>query len=152
MIIPRQVIKSKGFTLIELMIVVAIIGILAAISYPSYTSHITKTYRKSGQVDLMAAAQAAERFYTQNFTYVGFSLGTAATDEYVNWSPTDGNVASKHYTLNVVTAAANSFTLRAVPAGAQVGDGAMEIDADGSRRWDADDDADAASGQTYWGN
>mgnify|MGYP000423826004 CR=1 FL=1 len=142
--------KNIGFTLIELMIVVAIIGILAAIAYPSYTDSVTGTFRKDGQADLLGASQAAERFYTANFTYVGFSLGTASTDEYLNWSPSDGSEANKHYTLSVASSTANTYTIRAVPAGGQAGDGAIEIDADGSRRWDPANDATAASGQTHW--
>lgn len=62
--------KTKGFTLIELMIVVAIVGILAAIAYPSYTEYVRRTHRTEIAGVLMEQSQALERFYTKNGTYV----------------------------------------------------------------------------------
>ena len=63
--------KTKGFTLIELMIVVAIVGILAAIAYPSYTEYVRRTHRTEIAGILMEQSQVLERFYTKNSTYVG---------------------------------------------------------------------------------
>ncbi len=63
--------KNNGFTLIELMIVVVILGILAAIAYPSYQEQVRQTRRANAQADLMELASYMERFYTENFTYVG---------------------------------------------------------------------------------
>jgi type IV pilus assembly protein PilE len=64
--------RSLGFTLIEVMIVVAIIGILAAIAYPSYQNQVQKTRRADAKSSLMELAQGAERFYSQNGTYDGY--------------------------------------------------------------------------------
>ncbi|MGQ7815624.1 type IV pilin protein [Metapseudomonas furukawaii] len=76
---------SAGFTLIELMIAVAIVGILAAIAYPSYQSYVIRSGRTDGQAALMEIMQAQERHYSQNQTYTtnlgaganGLNLGVA---------------------------------------------------------------------------
>lgn len=61
--------KSKGFTLIEVMIVVAIVGILAAIAYPSYQDHIRKTRRAEAAANLLNAAQLLERGFSRTGSY-----------------------------------------------------------------------------------
>ncbi|MDW7601742.1 prepilin-type N-terminal cleavage/methylation domain-containing protein, partial [Stenotrophomonas maltophilia] len=55
---------ARGFTLIELMIVVAVVAILAAIAYPSYSEHVRKSRRAQAKADLVEYAQLAERFHT----------------------------------------------------------------------------------------
>ncbi|MGC8732116.1 MAG: type IV pilin protein [Halothiobacillaceae bacterium] len=66
--------SSKGFTLIELMIAVAIVGILAAIAYPSYQQYVLKTRRAAAQGCLQELAQWMERYYTSNMTYANANL------------------------------------------------------------------------------
>lgn len=61
--------RNQGFTLIEVMIVVAIIGILAAIAYPSYDEYIKRGYRAEGQALLSDAAARQERYYSQNYKF-----------------------------------------------------------------------------------
>jgi type IV pilus assembly protein PilE len=68
--------KSKGFTLVELMITVAIIAILASIALPSYQSHITNMRRTSAQACLLELVQFTERYYSNSMTYVGATLPT----------------------------------------------------------------------------
>ncbi|MCC4620365.1 type IV pilin protein, partial [Xanthomonas cassavae CFBP 4642] len=63
---------GNGFTLIELMIVVAVVGILAAVAYPSYAEHIRKSRRAQAKADLVEYAQMAERSHTTNNTYASF--------------------------------------------------------------------------------
>lgn len=61
---------SKGFTLIEVMIVVVIIGILASIAYPSYQEYVRRANRAEGQAFLQDIAARQERYFSQNNTYV----------------------------------------------------------------------------------
>ncbi len=61
--------RASGFTLIELMITVTIIGIVAAIAYPSYNTHVLRTHRSEGKAMLAQAVADQERFFTSNTTY-----------------------------------------------------------------------------------
>lgn len=74
---------QTGFTLIELLIAVAIIGILAAIAYPSYTGYVERARLSDGQAGLMQAAGEMERCYTRNYSYEASCLQTNASPEGV---------------------------------------------------------------------
>ena len=65
----RAAVAQHGMTLIELMIVVAIIAIITAVAYPSYQDHIRKARRAEGKSALLKALQLEERFYTAEQTY-----------------------------------------------------------------------------------
>ena len=67
--------RHQGFTLIEVMIVVAIIGILGAIAYPAYQDYVLKGRRAEGRAALMEFMHQQERFATQNGTYLAVNLG-----------------------------------------------------------------------------
>jgi type IV pilus assembly protein PilE len=71
----------SGFTLVELLIVVAITGLLAALAYPSYASYMTGARRIEGQSALLDIMQKQERYYSQNNTYVPFSSTPSEPDE-----------------------------------------------------------------------
>ena len=70
--------KNKGFTLVELMITVAIIGILSAIAMPSYLEYARKSKRTEAKVELLKIAQLQESYYVQNLSYASGFNGTAA--------------------------------------------------------------------------
>ena len=61
--------KSRGFTLIELMVVAAIVAVLAAIGYPTYLNHVRKTARAEAKVRLLQVAQLQERYFTEQNSY-----------------------------------------------------------------------------------
>jgi len=124
----------KGFTLIELMIVVAIVAILTAVAYPSYQDSLTKGRRSDAQGVLMAFAGAVERHYTNNSTYVGAADAGGVPIIFATEAPLDG--AAKYYTLSVPVSTASTYTLRATPKNAQAGDGYLEILSTGVKRWE----------------
>jgi type IV pilus assembly protein PilE len=70
--------RNQGFSLIELMIAVAIAGILSAVAYPSYVSYIEKGRRAECRSGLLKSMQQQERFFTQRNTYVTFTSGTTS--------------------------------------------------------------------------
>ncbi len=124
---PRRDHCADGFTLVELLIVVAIIAILATIAYPSYREHLQKTRRADCEGAMLEMAGALERHYTENNTYAGFQLGTGK--DFVDQCPRDPN-ESATYNLTLPTANASNFTIKAAPTGAQTGDrcGTLTLD------------------------
>lgn len=88
--------KSRGFTLIELMITVVVIGVLSAIAFPSYTESVRKSKRAEGRTAMMEVLQQQERYMTQNNTYLAF-LSSATDTPFKNFSGDNRNTAA--YTI-----------------------------------------------------
>lgn len=113
--------RSRGFTLIELMIVVGILGVLAAIAYPNYSEYVQRSNRSEGQALLNDAAASQERFFAQNNRYVT----TAADIAKLGLRGTSGTTVKSDngkYTLTVGTSANDGgYTLTATQ---NFGDGA----------------------------
>tara|TARA_B110000467_G_C18234287_1_gene430591 strand:- start:135 stop:644 length:510 start_codon:yes stop_codon:yes gene_type:complete len=106
--------RMFGFTLIEVMIVVAIVGILAAIAYPSYVDYVTRANRAEASRELIRIANLQEQFFVDTRTYtdtlsqLGLGLGVNFTTETNNYIIT-----------SVINAAGTTFTLTAVTNGIQ---------------------------------
>ena len=133
--------QTKGFTLIELMIVVMVVGILAMIAIPAYQGQVTKARRGDAQAVLLSLSNAMERYYTQNNTFVGAALGGGGI--FPNQSPLDG--ATKYYNLSIAASSATSYTLQAAPINGQAGDGCLEMLSLGTRTHYAADDCTGAT-------
>lgn len=112
--------RQPGFTLIELMITVAIIGILSAIAYPSYTQYVLRANRAEARGILLESVQFLERNYTTANRYDQTSGGVAIALPYLT-SPKTG---TKKYDITAAygAAPAQTFTLSATPAGVMSGD------------------------------
>jgi type IV pilus assembly protein PilE len=137
--------KLRGFTLIELMVVIVIVGVLISIALPGYKDYVLRTNRTAAQADMLAAAQAMEKHYAINFTYAGTASGTTFPAE----APTDSTV--KRYDLTLPAADPNEFLLQATPKGAQTGDGILQINGLGQRFWDKNSDGDISDiGENNW--
>ncbi|MEE9423150.1 MAG: type IV pilin protein [Gammaproteobacteria bacterium] len=109
---------TKGFTLIELMITVAIVGILAGIAYPSYQEQVRSSRRAECGGALMGLANAMERHFTTNNSYLGAgatagNTGTPIPAVYNATCPLDGGTAT--YDLTIDAATQTSYTLHAAP-------------------------------------
>lgn len=123
--------KARGLTLIELMIVVAVIGILAAIAYPSYQDQIRKSRRSAAQSVLMDAAQKEQQLFLDVRSYSA-AANTAELQAAPLRVAVPNNVASSYTFSIAVTTPAGSpptFTATAAPQGGQTADacGSMSV-------------------------
>lgn len=126
--------KISGFTLIELMIVVAIIGIIIAIAYPSYQDSIRRANRIDAQGEMMAIANNLQKFRIANFSFAKSdgSFVTLADVGATNRIPASGATL---YNIALSNQTAGTWTLTATPTGVQTGNGHLVLNHRGQRCW-----------------
>ena len=141
---------KKGFTLIELMIVVAIIGILAAIAYPSYQEYVIRTHRADAQAELMRLAGELQKYKIVHHNYADVTLADIGGATIF---PKQGTT---YYALNEITnsdgtpitAQSSSWVLVAIPQNNQTTDGILCLNDDGQRNRDTAANATAVTCRT----
>lgn len=151
--------RQRAFSLIEILVVLAVVAVLLAVAVPVYNGYSVRAYRTQVQADLLRCAQGMERHAALTMGY-GNAIdvdGDGHGDQ--STGPVTENlcrVVSTHYRVTVRAADAARFVLRAEAVGATspvAADGALELDASGERRWDRNDDGDFDDdGERRWGS
>jgi type IV pilus assembly protein PilE len=119
---PTHGADQRGFSLIELMVVVAIVAIIAAVAIPNYTGYVNRTRRVEAQTALQDAAQFMQRFYAANNRYDTSVAGTALTlPVNIRTVPVNTTGTATYYNLTVQTTA-NTYTLTATPVNLMASD------------------------------
>ena len=121
---------ETGFTLIELMVVVALVGIISAIAYPSYQNYIADTYKSQAVADLNICAMALERHFSNDFRYTGAVINSTAASLCPDQSPGKGTAK---YDVTLAAVSTTTFTVRAKPVGGgSCGGNCVELEQDGT--------------------
>lgn len=130
--------RQQGFTLLELMIIVAIIGVLAAIAYPSYQEYVRRSHHGDMQSEMMRISQEAQRYFTSRRNFNGMTLANLGSNGSF---PTN----NPRYNLAITTQPSagnanihNRWVLTATPvaSSSQAGYGTIKLNSDGHKCWE----------------
>jgi type IV pilus assembly protein PilE len=124
--------NSGGFTLIEAMIVVTIIGILAAIAYPAYQNQIVKGHRAAAQAFMMEIAQREQQMFLDRRSYVAAD-GYEEIGKYLRVHAPENVQRFYDMTVEIEAGPPPRFSVTAVPKGRQVEDGKLALDSTGAK-------------------
>ena len=132
----RRTTRARGFTLIELMIVLAVVAILTAVSYPVYRQHIIRGNREGAKAELVEIAAQQEKIYLNSDAYTSSITAAYTGTSAGGLGRTTGKTANSRYSLSIVTAA-QSYTVTATPVSGsvQASDGNLVVASDGTRTW-----------------
>lgn len=124
---------KQGFTLIEILIAVAIVGILAMIAYPSYTQYVIKTNRVDAQSKMMEISQKLMQYKAANGNFTGATI----TDNNIYGSTNFPQTGDTTYTFTLNVSDAHSWTLTAKPESSSIqdGNGNIVLNHEGQKCW-----------------
>jgi type IV pilus assembly protein PilE len=151
--------RIRGFTLVELLVVVAIAGILSAIAIPSYQQYVIRSARTSAQTELLQLANLQEKIFLNASAYTPNITGTynaqTAADNVAatgGLGRASGTTSDGKYNLTLdITAPSQTYVLSAKPVAtkAQAGNGCLTIQENGKRTWYQNDDT-CVTSATPW--
>lgn len=146
--------KTKGFSLLELLITMAIIVMLATLSISGYQAHVTKATMIAGQADLLALAAKLEAFRLQNLTYVGAAglpdkpTATGKPWLYSSYSPSSAASSNKTFELYIVAADDKFYQLLAQPINSK--GQRLLYTSSGDKYWDKNNDGTFQDYEACW--
>jgi type IV pilus assembly protein PilE len=138
---PSSRLRTSGFTLIEVLIVVTLLGFLVTIAVPGYIEYVRRTARSDAQLTLQAAASWLERRYSECNSYIRVDASTnppctavlSAGDLPAELATSPSGGGRKRYTVSITTLAAQSYALQAEPLDAADRCGTLQLSSNGAR-------------------
>lgn len=143
--------RTNGFSLIELLVAVVIVGILAAIAMPSYRNYVVRGSRAAAQTELLEMASLQEKIYLNSNAYTASVTAAYNGTTAGGLGKTSGQTSDSKYALSL-SGVGQTFTLIATPVGGggQAGDGCLTIQENGLRQWHENNDACNSASPASW--